>query len=226
LTESRPRGKIGGQRKRPDLVKYDKIPIWENKRRIKELTFFRDLWLEGMFAAPHVLISPATGKPFSPEQRRSELNHRIPGVREMVALSNISSLRDWRTIRKDDPPLHVDVLEQFWYTEKLRLSPRAPTDVVDEAIGVYQADQTRSWIRTCNPFFWLARLIDWLVGEAFNVVALFGYNPEAARLSPIGRFVFVVGKFIVEFFILAAAVCTVLEFLGFQTPIRHFLHLP
>ena len=31
-------------------LKYDRIPIWENKQRIKDLTFWRDLWLEGIFA--------------------------------------------------------------------------------------------------------------------------------------------------------------------------------
>jgi hypothetical protein len=205
------------------LLKYNKIPIWENQRRIKDLTFFRDLWAEGLFGAPNVLISPTTGKPFSPEQRRTELNRRISGVREMVALAGISALRDWPTFRKDDPPLRLDILEQFWYIEKHRLSGRAPSDVVEEAIGVYQADRNRSWIRTCNPFFWMGRFVDWFVGGAFNVVTLFGGDPEVARNSRVGRSLFSAGKLIFEFFVLAAAVCTVLQFLGYQTPVQHFL---
>jgi hypothetical protein len=46
-------------------LKYDKIPIWENRKRIKDLTLFRDLWLHGLLNAPHVLISPVTGRPLA-----------------------------------------------------------------------------------------------------------------------------------------------------------------
>jgi hypothetical protein len=35
-------------------LKYDKIPIWENRKRIKDLTLFRDLWLHGLLNAPMV----------------------------------------------------------------------------------------------------------------------------------------------------------------------------
>src|SRR6516165_5422259 len=82
-------------------LKYDRIPIWENKQRIKDLTFWRDLWLQGTSPDVKVLISPATGKPFGVEERRGELNRRIPLVREIVALADISTVRDWKTVRKD-----------------------------------------------------------------------------------------------------------------------------
>jgi hypothetical protein len=166
------------------LLEYDKIPIWENKRRIRDLRFFRDLWLEGLFNAPRIVVSAVTGKPFSAEERRTELNYRISEVREVIALADISALRDWRTFRKDDPPVRVDVLEQFWYIENLRLSARAPSDVVDEAIGRYRTDQRRSWIRTINPFYWLGCLIDSIVLAAFNVVALFGGEPASCSKLP------------------------------------------
>lgn len=207
-------------------LKYDKISIWGNKKRINDLSFFRDLWLEGLFNAPHLLISPATGRPFSAEERRAELNRRSPAVREMVALADISALRDWRTFRKDDPPVRVDVLEQFWYIEKLRLSARAPSDVVDEAIGIYLADQRGSWIRTFNPFYWFGRMIDWMVSGAFNAVTLFGGNPQVVRNSQTGRIAEAIGKFLGWFAGVGAFVLALMEFLGLQTPIRHFFHLP
>jgi hypothetical protein len=141
-------------------LKYDRIPIWENKRRIKDLTFWRDLWLEGLFGASKVITSPATGRTFIAEDRRTELNRRIPAIREMVALAEIPTLRDWVTFRKDDPPVRVDILEQFWYVDKLRISFRAPSDVIDEAVGKYQSDQHQSWIRTFNPLYWIGRGID------------------------------------------------------------------
>jgi hypothetical protein len=141
------------------------------------------------------LLKPG-GKPLTIDECRSEINRRLPGVKEMVRLANISALRDWITIRKDDEPVRVDVLEQLWYLEKLWVSYRAPSDVVEDAIGKYQTDQCQSWIRTFNPFYWFGRLVEWLIGEAFNVVALFGGNPQTARNSSIGRIVFAVGTFL------------------------------
>ena len=200
-------------------LKYDKIPIWENKQRIKDLTFWRDLWLQGTSPDVKVLISPATGKPFGVEERRGELNRRIPLVREIVALADISTVRDWKTVRKDAGTVRVDILEQFWYVETLRLSYRAPSDVVDEAIGKYQADQRGGWIRTFNPVYWIGRLIEWLIGLAFNVVRLFGRNPQTARNSRVGRTISAIGKFL-------AWVATVGGFLIQFPAVRHLLHLP
>jgi hypothetical protein len=112
----------------------------------------------------------------------------------MVALADSSALRDWVTFRKDDPFVRVDVLEKIWYLDKLRLSSRAPSDVIDEATGRYLGDQLQSWFRTFNPFYWVGRVIDWLVGEAFNIVRLLvatlkpiGVPPPAARYSPLGN---------------------------------------
>ena len=81
------------------------------------------------------------------------------------------------TFGKDPKLVRVDILEQFWYVETLLVSYRAPSDVVDEAIGKYQANQRRSRIRTFSPLYWFGRLIDWLLGRAFNVVTLSSFIP-------------------------------------------------
>jgi hypothetical protein len=207
-------------------LKYDEIPIWENNQRLKDLQYFRDIYyLLQIFGSTSGVTTP-TGKPFTREECRSEINRRLPAVKEMVRFADISALRDWVTLRKDDELVQIDVLEQLWYLEKLRLSYRAPSDVVEEAIGKYQADQFKSWVRTFNPFYWFGRLINWLISEAFKVVALVGANPETARNSPTGHIIFAIGKFLGWLACIVAAVIAVLEFLGFQTPIRHFFLLP
>jgi hypothetical protein len=206
-------------------LKYDQIPIWENKQRIKDLQFFRDVYLLGLWGYTKLLESAATGKPFTAEECRSEINRRLPGVKEMVRLADISALRDWVT-RKDDEAVQIDVLEQLWYLETLRLSYRAPSDVVEEAIGKYQADQFKSWVRTFNPFYWVGRLINWLIGEAFNVVALVGANPQTARNSPAGHIIFAIGTFLAWVATIGGFLIAALDFLGFKTPIRNYLHLP
>lgn len=66
------------------------------------------------------------------------LNRRIPAVREMIALAEVPTIKDWMTLGKDPKLVRVDILEQFWYVQRLRVSYRAPSDVVDEAIHSFQ----------------------------------------------------------------------------------------
>jgi hypothetical protein len=61
----------------------------------------------------------------------------------MVALADVPTIRDWMTFGKAPKLVCVDILEQFWYVETLRVRYRAPSDVVSEAIGKYQAHQQK-----------------------------------------------------------------------------------
>jgi len=60
----------------------------------------------------------------------------------------------------------------------------------------FSSEPTPNWVRTFCLIYWIARLIDWLVGEAFNVVTLFGGNPENAGSSPAGRKIFAAAQFV------------------------------
>jgi hypothetical protein len=103
---------------------------------------------------------------------------------------------------------------------------RAPSDVVEEAIGKYEADQRRSLGRTRNPLYWIGRGIDRLVSEAFNVVKIFGGNPETARRSRVGRVIVTSGQFIGWIAGIIVAIVTVLVFLGLDKQIRNHFGLP
>lgn len=126
---------------------YAKIAIWENKRRIRALNFFRDLYLDTVMFPPGNRLGtpPVTGRSFTPEERRSEINHRKPALQEMVDLAGIAARRSWPTKGKDLDPVELDVLDQLWYLETFRVSARAPVDVIEEAVGVYRDDQLKSW---------------------------------------------------------------------------------
>jgi hypothetical protein len=204
-----------------DQAEFAKIPIWENKRRIKALTAFADLYKDTLksTAKPQIAES-ATARPIiTPEQRRSELNRRKPAIMKTVALAGIRSFR--ATVKPNGAPIDIDIIDHLWELQTNLLSSILLVDVLEEAIGVYCDDQVKSWTRTLNPFFWLGRLIDWVADLVFNVVALFGASPDQARASILGRLIIAVERLILWL----AAIVTVLEFLGFQTPIRHLLRL-
>jgi hypothetical protein len=168
-----------------------------------------------------IAASPRTDQPFSLEERRSEINYRKPTVQEMVTLSGIVARRSWPTRRQDLAPVDIDVLDQLWYLETFRVSARAPVDVIEEAIGVYRDDQLKSWFRTFNPFFWLVRLIDWLTDLVFAIVQRFHPGLQEGRKPLLRRFV----ELCIGIAALAASICTILWFLGFQTAVQHLFHL-
>jgi len=73
-------------------LEWNKIAIWENKQRIKELQFFRDVYLLGLWGYMGMLISEASGKPFTPEERGgiarlTELSHLAFCVRSTPKLA-------------------------------------------------------------------------------------------------------------------------------------------
>jgi hypothetical protein len=209
-----------------DQTEYSKIPIWENKRRIKALTVFRDLYLDLVLVSPgnRIPLSPTTGQPFRQGEQRSEINQRKPAIQNMVALAKIRAFR--ATVRRDGSPVDIDVLAHLWELETCRVSVMLPVDAIEEAIGVYRDDQAKSRFRTFNPFFWLARLIDWVADWIFNVlVALVGADPQKAKSSGFGRVFNALKDLTLWIATVGGAIVAVLELLGYQTAIRRFFHL-
>jgi hypothetical protein len=142
----------------------------------------------------------------------------------MVALAKIRAYR--ATIRRDGSPIDIDVLAHLWELETYRVSLSLPVEAIEEAIGVYRDDQAKSWFRTLWPFFWLARAIDWIADAIFHVlVALFGGNPQKARASTLGRVITGMERLTLWIATVEGTVVLILQFLGFEIPIRHWLHL-
>jgi hypothetical protein len=175
-----------------DRLKYEKIPIWENKRRIEYLTLFRDLVYDRNPAIGTQLrapLSPSTGQPLDSEQRRIEINERRSMAQRMIALAGIKTRRlcARRRGEPEPPPLEVDVIDQLWDLETLGVSFRQPAETIEEAIGVYKHDQDKAQRRTRNPFFWAARILEWIAELPFGLISLFGFNQQKAVDSKTGQ---------------------------------------
>ena len=192
-----------------DQVEFAKIPIWENQRRIKALWGFRNLYIDRIKRPPG---------------NRSEINQQKPAIQKMVALAGIEAYRATR--RTEGGTIDIDALADLFELEIHRVRPTLPVDVIEEAIGVYRDDQAKSWFRTFWPFFWLARLVDWMADRFFNLlVALVGADPNKAKSSSFGRVFTALKELTLWVATVVATIVAVLEFLGYETSIRRFLHL-
>jgi hypothetical protein len=165
-----------------DRLEIDKIPIGENRRRIKYLSDYRDL-LNTAFG-----WSVRTGwQPSYLEERRTAINEGKPLVHRMITLSGIKTVR--QCARSDIIKTEgLDVLDEIWSLERLHISTREPITAIEEAIGEYKRDRKRAWWRTWNPFFWIAHIIEWIAElpvRLFGVI--FGVDQKKAVSSPLGR---------------------------------------
>jgi hypothetical protein len=175
-----------------DRLKIDQIPIWENEHRVEYLILFRDLVYDrnpaiGMqLRAP---LSPSTGQPLDPEQRRIEINERRSTAKRMIALAGIKTRRVcvFRRGEPEPPPSEINVMDQLWDLEWLGISFRQPTETIEEAIGAYKYDQKKARGRTRNPFFWAARILEWIAELPFGLISLFGFNQQKAVDSKTGQ---------------------------------------
>jgi hypothetical protein len=181
-----------------ERLQHAKIPIWENKQRLKYLTLFRDLILDVLQfsggASPRVATSPTTGQPLNQEQRRTEINERKPLAVQMIRLAGIKTERDCVTRLKGiTSSAKFDVIEQLWDLESFGGSFRERTDVIEEAIGVYKHDQKKALFRTLNPFFWIVRLIEWIAQfPVWLFSSIFHVDQEKAARSIAGKIVTVI----------------------------------
>jgi hypothetical protein len=208
-----------------DLLPYRKITIGENHHRVEILNQFRDLlWQflqpldpDAVFVKDHIT-----------EQRRRSINQALPRAGRFIRLAGLSSAvpdsqREYLSSRSKFAGIDakLDLLDDFLWQATPGLQQQA-LDLVDRAIAVYKDDEPAARFRTFNPIFWLAFPFDWLAESAFSFfVRVFGGNPQKVRNSGFG-IVVVIEKLLFW----AAAIATILEFLGFQTGIRHLLHLP
>ncbi len=220
-----------------DRLKYDKIPIWENCRRIEYLTLFRDLIFYcygGEGVLPYLPDSPLIpilkSGSMNPSQGRSAVNERIPRARQMIELSGIKLRRICSCTDQDRPPtIEIDVLEQVFDLIRLGVSEARATDVVDESIGVYKRDQKKARGRTWHPFFWAVWIFAWIAEFPTSLFSrVSGIDQGKAERSRPGRAITALVQASLWIFALIGALAGLfylLECLGFKDAVLHWFGL-
>jgi hypothetical protein len=138
-----------------DRLKYSKIPIWENQRRIALLENF----IEGIKAYYNVLLKPrywAATELTDKEQEflatvRTELSQGVPVIHSLMYLAKVHT-----TVVGGGYRGQIDMLENVTRLDQIRVEPGLLVDQINQAIGTYRADQLKNWRRT----FWFARLVE------------------------------------------------------------------
>jgi hypothetical protein len=199
---------------------YRNIPIWANRDRIKLLVAFRHVLEEYVqtfqsggggyrAVAEYYHDNPAELQRDNPAlaDRRTWLNQRLPLVYRFVRLTGVNPVIQRYNFRYD--------LLMNMFNDPTGKDLGLAFDVLDQAIGVYQADKSAAWLRTFWPFFWFGRLADWISEIPFRILRKMGLGP-ADTSRGLARFFHGIFSLVAWLVGIAASVFGILEFFGFR----------
>lgn len=201
---------------------YNKIPIWENKERLKLLTKFREL-LNTYFNNVEFVRGYSSVEPIENETAqgaRVEINLVLSEVREVLHSAGIRPV-----IRCTPPPMiggyiqDVDITLNMFNLRYYKIPHNKLFDFVDIAIGKYSKDSKRAWIRTFNPFYWVGCVFDYIAGLPFALLDRIGFDSDKAESSIIGRCI----KGLLYLIVVFAALLTILYYLGYLEQFKRLI---
>jgi len=168
---------------------YNRIPIWENKKRLKLLYEYRELVVTYFNNVEFVRGYPSA-EPIENETAqgaRVEINRVLGEVREALHSAGLRPV-----IRYTPPPMiggdiqRIDITLNMFNLRYYSISHNRLIDFVDIAIGRYGKDSKRAWIRTLNPFYWVGCVFDYIAGLPFALLDRIGFDSDKAESSIIG----------------------------------------
>ena len=199
---------------------YTKILIWENKRRLNKLRVFRPLMIR-YFNNSQVGFGGGRVEESAAKEARREINLLRDEIHSIILNSGIDPSFSWTPpAAVGDDETEIDLIEDIFNLDQFDIGPNNLLDLIDRAIGIYDANRKSAFVRTFNPFFYLGLVLDTISDLPFIAIGILGFNRQKIKTSAIGRLV----KGILYLAIIVAAVLTILHLLDFVEPIKQFVH--
>ena len=196
---------------------YNKITIFENRRRVRALEEFREL-VNGYF--DNIEYDWMADEPIEDQRAqdiRSQINLKLNRASRVVYLSGVSTIFYYHS-----PPAvgglagEVELLANIFNLHRLQLDIRKVLDPIDRALGVYNDDRVNSILRTITPFFWIGMVFNYLVSLPFALLRKVGFNQSRIEESIMGR----VSKIFFHLILGIASFLAILHYLGYLNSFR------
>ncbi len=199
---------------------YTKILIWGNKRRLNKLREFRPLMIR-YFNNSRVGFGGGRVEDSAAKEARREINLLRDEIHSIILNSGIDPSFSWTPpAAVGDDETEIDLIEDVFNLDQFDIGPNNLLDLIDRAIGKYDANRKSAFVRTFNPFFYLGLVLDTISDLPFIAIGILGFNRQKMKASVVGRLV----KGILYLTIIVAAVFTILHLLDFVEPIKQFVH--
>ena len=199
---------------------HTRILIWENRRRLNKLREFRSLVIR-YFNNSRVGFGGGRVEESAAKEARRELNQLRDEIHSIILNSGIDPSFTWtRPAAAGGDETEIDLIEDIFNLDQFDIGPNNVLGLIDKTIEKYDSNHKAAFIRTFNPFFYLGVVLNTISDLPFIIIGILGFNRQKMKASAVGRLV----KGILYLIIIAAAVLTVLHFLGFLEQIKQFVH--
>lgn len=84
---------------------------------------------------------------------------------------------------------NVDVIQNIFHLRSSSIPPQHITDVIEQAIGVYDDDRQAALFRTFNPFFWIWKTLSAISRIPFTLLENAGLHGKKLEESFLGKLV-------------------------------------
>jgi hypothetical protein len=190
---------------------YNRIPIWENNRRVVLLIRFHGLLVAYFSNSRYNSMLNTRIDDGEAKKARIGINNILDECYTIVASSGVVSI-----VTVTPPPAiggyvkHVEVLTNYTMLDQYNIGGQTPIDFVQRAIGVYESDKFRATVRTFNPLFWCLQALRWLISIPFQIIGQAGFDREKVEGSLLGRLFKVTAGFVT----LVLGLLGILNYLG------------
>lgn len=161
---------------------YKQVFSWENKEKIKYLENFK----------AHVVnyFSGVSDDDFGDSLENEIAKKERKGINKFIDKAHLYIIATGISTRVIDYPApiagqksrYIDLVFNIF-----NLSHEPLLDIIERAIAIYENDKKSAILRTYCPLFWIALLIDRLVGLPFEALGRAGFNQNRIEVSFIGK---------------------------------------
>lgn len=201
---------------------FRRVPAWVNMRRAKDLISFRSRAEEYFRNTKITWPTKDLVENKRAKELRESLNRDLVHIEWLVGLAGISD----KVSVREAPMLggrvfsNVPLLANMFNAHTFDQEPSAILDFLDRAIGTLEHDRRSALMRTFNPLFWMGHLLSAAARLPFFVLGELGFNRARAEQSAAGKLL----KGLIWLIGILGSIATLVEFLGFGTSARTYLH--
>lgn len=159
------------------MIPYNKLTIVRNRHRARDLRVFREL-VETYFERAEYVSDDLPVDWEGARAARSQVNQMLPRVLQIVTAAGLDGSPD--TTNPGPRMANVDVLRNIFDARFTDGADQEILDVIDMALGVYEASRFNALARTFNPLHYVMATLGFVASIPRRALTAFGFRLRRA----------------------------------------------